>query len=614
MPSGRKSGTKVKGGGFGRSLVNANKTSQNVIAFDKPDYRRLRSPLGSSAEVKITDFVSKERCKVSQIDGNCYDEFLHKTYAEVEGSNLVIVQDRQRLEMTSAKPEVVCHKDVAPGLFSAKGRRSLFYNMPVSSHPPFSCPERPFLFRNPAARVLDFARFAVKGASIENEAVMINTCAALSASDVMNALEGHFGKRENFAPLLDAESLGKEEQAAFSRWRNSISALEQQYCLTPYEKNLEYWKQLWRTVERSDLVLEIVDARNPLLFMNPSFRLMVERQGREHVVVMNKSDFLEPELLKSWKAYFEAKNIEVIFYSALKELENQKLQASIKEGGFAPLTTEMLRRQERRVEEETSASLSEASSCSNIGEEAHQEEGEVESELDELKDMGCAPTTEKLREQMDVFGHFIMDYTRLTHFLEQRGQVCGHRKWCQEQLASQLWDILHAILAPVAPESKRRLYKKLWKQAHAVKAEDLASEKLNEREIFTNEEFSTSSIPVPQNVDTELLSILLGPREALECHEAAPPSPRIEEHFSTPVVGVCGFPNVGKSSVINSLMKGRKRVGVSRTPGKTRHLQTLQVPDQHFILCDAPGLIFPVAAATKEHLILNNILSADTFR
>ena len=36
--------------------------------------------------------------------------------------------------------------------------------------------------------------------------------------------------------------------------------------LTPFEKNLEVWRQLWRVVERSDLIVQIVDSRNPLLF------------------------------------------------------------------------------------------------------------------------------------------------------------------------------------------------------------------------------------------------------------------------------------------------------------------------------------------------------------
>ena len=36
--------------------------------------------------------------------------------------------------------------------------------------------------------------------------------------------------------------------------------------VTPFEKNMEVWRQLWRVVERSDLVIQIVDARHPLMF------------------------------------------------------------------------------------------------------------------------------------------------------------------------------------------------------------------------------------------------------------------------------------------------------------------------------------------------------------
>ena len=36
------------------------------------------------------------------------------------------------------------------------------------------------------------------------------------------------------------------------------------------------------------------------------------------------------------------------------------------------------------------------------------------------------------------------------------------------------------------------------------------------------------------------------------------------------VVGTVGYPNVGKSSVINVLM-GIKKVGVASLPGKTKH-------------------------------------------
>lgn len=35
---------------------------------------------------------------------------------------------------------------------------------------------------------------------------------------------------------------------------------------TPFEKNIEVWRQLWRVLEKCDIAVQIVDARNPLLY------------------------------------------------------------------------------------------------------------------------------------------------------------------------------------------------------------------------------------------------------------------------------------------------------------------------------------------------------------
>ena len=77
--------------------------------------------------------------------------------------------------------------------------------------------------------------------------------------------------------------------------------------LTPFERNLEVWRQLWRVIERSHLVVQIVDARNPLKFRCEDLEAYVKdvegqegQQGtgrgkRRSLLLINKADLLTPK-------------------------------------------------------------------------------------------------------------------------------------------------------------------------------------------------------------------------------------------------------------------------------------------------------------------------------
>ncbi|NWS50925.1 GNL3L protein, partial [Probosciger aterrimus] len=69
---------------------------------------------------------------------------------------------------------------------------------------------------------------------------------------------------------------------------------------------------------------------------------------------------------------------------------------------------------------------------------------------------------------------------------------------------------------------------------------------------------------------------------------------RSGEVKTTITVGVVGYPNVGKSSLINSLKRSRA-CGVGATPGVTRCLQAVQL-DRHIQLLDCPGVVMETGA------------------
>ena len=75
------------------------------------------------------------------------------------------------------------------------------------------------------------------------------------------------------------------------------------------------------------------------------------------------------------------------------------------------------------------------------------------------------------------------------------------------------------------------------------------------------------------------------------------------------MVGTVGYPNVGKSSLINVLC-GRKRVGVAAMPGKTKHFQTLPLEEgaRNICLVDCPGLVFPSFANSKAEMYCCGVL------
>ncbi len=75
--------------------------------------------------------------------------------------------------------------------------------------------------------------------------------------------------------------------------------------------------------------------------------------------------------------------------------------------------------------------------------------------------------------------------------------------------------------------------------------------------------------------------------------------------FGTINIGIVGYPNVGKSSIINAL-KGHASAKVSNVSGYTKHKQNVRV-SRKLMLIDTPGVIPYMEDDTYKHALIGTI-------
>jgi large subunit GTPase 1 len=333
----------------------------------------------------------------------------------------------------------------------------------------------------------------------------------LSAAEERSAVKKHQKNKEHLTiprrPKWDehttAEKLDTMERESLLQWRRGLAELQENndLLMTPFERNLEVWRQLWRVIERSDLVIQIVDARNPLLFRSEDLEKYVKEVDpkKRNLLLVNKADMMTLEQRELWADYFEEHNISYRFFSA--HLAKEQNEARLLEG-----------------------------------------DEEVSSDEDE-------DLAEETQRKMDI-----------------QDQKLADEEWSSEE--------------------------ELDKEAR----KDLQSPK-------TPSELRTRILDVDE---LEELFLANAPQPGESSDDSDKPKK------DKTIIGLVGYPNVGKSSTINALL-GSKKVSVSATPGKTKHFQTLYL-SPNLLLCDCPGLVFPNFASTKAELVVNGVLPIDQLR
>ena len=278
-------------------------------------------------------------------------------------------------------------------------------------------------------------------------------------------------KKPKYKKGMKKDEYIKMEKESFLAWRKALAEEEMKNinkAITPYEKNIEVWKQLWMTVEKGQILFQIVDGRNPLYYRCPDLENYIKKvdTNKEIILIVNKADLMNEDLRKNWADYFKTHNIKYVFFSAVNEIEKM-------------------------------------------------EKGENMTQS----------------EKIDQSDYRIFTRNELIQYIKEIGET--------------------------------------------IQKEEKSIENNNNKS---------------KNQSNNAL-----------------------------MVGFIGYPNVGKSSIINVLMK-TKKAGVANIPGRTKHYQTLFLPEEpnlnisskSICLVDCPGLIFPSFTTSKADMLVNGIYPIDT--
>lgn len=125
--------------------------------------------------------------------------------------------------------------------------------------------------------------------------------------------------RPRWNNTMKSAAVKKNENAKFEEYLETIYARYPPSRLNHFEHNLDVWRQLWRVVEISDLLVICVDARHPLFHFPPSlYAYVVHQMKKPFVLVINKIDLIPRTTLLQWYDYFNAEypGVLVIFFSS----------------------------------------------------------------------------------------------------------------------------------------------------------------------------------------------------------------------------------------------------------------------------------------------------------
>ncbi|KEG10690.1 GTP-binding protein [Trypanosoma grayi] len=392
-----------------------------------------------------------------------------------------------------------------------------------------------------------------------------NTNSRSNNKDNNDSGSGGSSSRDGEEALPEDAAIEAREAARFEAYLRAVD----NYPLPPslrdlrvssYERNLDVWRQLWRTVEQSDVVVIVADMRYPIVHLPLSLLQYVVRECRKPcVVVLNKADLVPRHILDRWMAflpqYFAATGIVAASdaEAAAAAADGDGGGSVVREIPLLPFTSlpaadtaigaedagNAARRQKKKTRR---TKLYEQLRTGKLQVTAAPKKG---GKRDDNNDDSSGAEDDKSSSSSGELGRRTEDDTYAT-----TDNFKGMRK-AERQLQHDRRD--HKELQIVSD-----MISTLLQKCRAVCAEHRNGNGQNKASSWKG-------------------------------------NSKDKDHDGEDVVhiGFVGHPNVGKSSLLNCI-RGTKVVSVSPTPGHTKHLQTIPLPSERVVLIDSPGLAFPV--------------------
>jgi len=89
------------------------------------------------------------------------------------------------------------------------------------------------------------------------------------------------------------------------------------------------WRILINIINKADIVLEVVDARDPLNTRDKRLEKLVRKMNKKLIIIMNKADLVPRDVLEQWKKIL-SKDYYTIYLSAKKRLGTSLIWKAIR--------------------------------------------------------------------------------------------------------------------------------------------------------------------------------------------------------------------------------------------------------------------------------------------